>query len=80
MKHPNVFLFPVQSAPNGDVYDVVDIETTRFLGMVGIAIPASDGFDAVYSWNAVTNDISEDLFESPSDAAEALADFVSEVY
>jgi hypothetical protein len=83
MKNETVFLFPIYSAPGRDAFDVVDIADGRWLGVVGILLPAREGYDAFYGWESATEDRSTDpyhkqhYFRSASDAADSLAEFVA---
>lgn len=83
MRNETIFLFPVNSVPGRDAFDVVDIDDGRWLGIVEILVPARKGFDAFYGWQSATDDRSTDpyheqnYFRSASDAADSLAEFLT---
>jgi hypothetical protein len=79
MKNENVFLFPNNDSDldgfNEDsLYEVVDIDAGKFLGVVGVRLPADsvNGYDAVYGWQDPFGVKSGAPFFNLSDASDDL--------
>ena len=82
MKNPAVFLIPQTNTVTDTVeeeltlFEVVDIDAGKFLGVTGIRLPSDDenGYDAVFGWQDPFGVRSTAPYKNLSDAVDGLAE------